>query len=294
MSVTDGTSSRLLAGPPASVDRRAILGAFDRLKRLAALLLRAQSVIVLLDDDDDDESDAASASIELQAFAHHVRQRGTGGTFVADATTHSWVTDATVIGGLGPVACAGVPLTLTDGTVVGCACVVCGEAREWIGDEEDILRGIAAEIGSRVELRRAERAERTRAAEAVSRMELLDTILATSADHLFVFDRNARYTYVSRTGAQSVGRTPAEMMGRTLGELGFPSEVTEPIEQQIRAVFLTGGSVTGESRIDLRDGPRNFEHVFSPVFGATGRVDAVVATVRDITGRKAIELNNCA
>jgi hypothetical protein len=29
--------------------------------------------------------------------------------------------------------------------------------------------------------------------------------------------------------------------------------------------------------------------VFSPVFGPTGRVDAVVATVRDITGRKAIE-----
>jgi PAS domain S-box-containing protein len=288
MSVTDGTSSRLLAGPPVAVDR-ATLGGFDRLKRLAALLLRASSVHVLLDDDDDEDPDAASASIELHAFAHHVRRRGAGGTFVADAMSHSWLTDAMVLGGLGPVACAGVPVALSTGAVVGCVCVVCGEAREWIRDEEDILRGIAAEIGSRVELRRAERAERTRAAEAVGRMELLDTILATSADHLFVFDRNARYTYVSRSGAQTVGRTPAEMMGRTLGELGFPAEVADPIEQQIRSVFLTGGSVTGESRIDLNTGARNFEHVFSPVFGPTGRVDAVVATVRDITGRKAIE-----
>jgi PAS domain S-box-containing protein len=253
--------------------------------------LRAQNVVVLIDDDCDDESDAASASIEIQAFAHHVRRRGAGGTFVADVSSHSWLSDAMVIGGLGPVACAGVPVALADGTVAGCVCVVCAEAREWIRDEEEILQGIAGEIGSRVELRRAQRAERIRAAEAVGRMELLDTILATSADHLFVFDRNARYTYVSRSGAQSVGRTPAEMMGRTLGELDFPPEVTEPIEQQIRSVFLTGGSVTGESRIELADGPRNFEHVFSPVFGPTGRVDAVVATVRDITGRKAIELH---
>ena len=47
MSVTDGTSSRLLAGPVASTaDRRiAPAGAFDRLKNLAAMLLREQREI---------------------------------------------------------------------------------------------------------------------------------------------------------------------------------------------------------------------------------------------------------
>src|SRR5688500_9917169 len=141
MSVTDGTSSRLLAGPTVSVDRRATLGGFDRLKRLAALLLRAQNVVVLIDDDEaDDESEAPSASIEIKAFAHHVRRRCAGGPFVEDVPSHSWLSDAMVIDGLGPVACAGVPVALADGTVAVCVCVVSGEAREWISHEEEFLR----------------------------------------------------------------------------------------------------------------------------------------------------------
>jgi two-component system CheB/CheR fusion protein len=287
MSVTDGTSSRLLACPVASTDRCAPTsptGAFDRLKGLATILLRASAVVVLLDDERGDAEESSSA---IQAFARLVRKRGP--TFVADAMSQSWPTDALVLGGLGPVACGGVPLTLTDGSIAGCVCVVAAEAREWARDDEEILLGIAAEIAARVELRRAQRDERLRAAEAIGRVELLDTILANSADHLFVFDRDARYTYASRAGAKAVGKTPSEMMGKTLAEMGFPADVSEPIERQIRSVFLTGGSVSGEARVDLPEGRRDFEHVFSPVFGPTGRVDAVVATVRDITGRKAIE-----
>jgi PAS domain S-box-containing protein len=291
MSVTDGTSSRLLADPLVSVQRRFATSAFDRLKGLAATLLRAASVTVILDDGDDDAAcdgvAAPAPSREIEAFARLVRKRGP--TFVADASTQSWLTDALLLGGLGPVACAGVPLTLSDGTVAGCLCVVCAEAREWMRDEEDILRSIAGEIASRVELRRAQRIERARAAEAVGRVELLDTILANSADYLFVFDRNVRYTYASRAGALSIDQSPAGLIGRTLAEVGFAPEIAGPLEQQVRSVFLTGGSSTGEARVELPDGARNFEHVFSPVFGPTGRVDAVVATVRDITGRKAIE-----
>ncbi|MGB7159447.1 MAG: ATP-binding protein, partial [Tepidisphaeraceae bacterium] len=123
----------------------------------------------------------------------------------------------------------------------------------------------------------------------LGRVELLDAILANSADHLFVFDRGARCTYASRAGAGALGRTPAEMMGKTLGEVEFASEVAEPIEQQIRAVYLTGGSVAGEARVKAPGGVRNFEYVLTPVFGSTGRVEAVVATVHDITGHKVIE-----
>jgi PAS domain S-box-containing protein len=287
MSVTDGTSSRLLAGPVVLSDRRAIPGAFDRLKGLAAVLLRARSVIVVLDGDEDDDGGDAVADVGILAFARLVRKRGA--TFIADASTQSWTSDAIQLASIGAVACAGVPLVLGDAAVAGCVVVTAAEPREWARDEEELLRGIAAEIAARLELRRAQRSERLRAAEAVGRVELLDTILANSADHLFVFDRNLRYTYASRAGAKSIGRTPADVMGRTLVELGFPPEVATPLEQQIRAVFLTGGSVSGEARVELPDGPRSFEHVFSPVFGPTGRVDAVVATVRDITGRKAIE-----
>jgi PAS domain S-box-containing protein len=296
MSVTDGISSRLLAEPVPADDRAAPPSPaippsprpFERLKHLTGTLLRAARVYVVLDDDPDD---ADEVPIEIHAFARLVRKRGPAPTCVADASNHSWLSDARVLGGIGPVACAGVPLALSDGTVVGALCVVCDKPREWTRDEEELLAGIAGEIAARVELRRSHRAERLRATEAVGRMELLDTILATSADHLFVFDRDCRYTYVSRTGAQTLGHTPAEMMGRSLGELGLPPDVTEPIEQQIRAVFLTGGSVTGEATVELPGGHRSFEHVFCPVFGPTGRVDAVVATVRDITGRKAIELH---
>src|SRR4051812_27100454 len=148
MSVTDGTSSRLLAGPVASTDRRvpamSAAGPFDRLKGLAATLLRAHAVVVLLDDE---PSDAEDASPAITAFARLVRKRGP--TFVADAMSQSWPTDALVLGGLGPVACGGVPLALADGSVAGCVCVIAADAREWARDEEEILIGIAGEIASR-------------------------------------------------------------------------------------------------------------------------------------------------
>jgi PAS domain S-box-containing protein len=293
MSVTDGTSSRLLAGPFASNDPLpagpfADGGAFDRLKSLAALVLRAPRVVVLIDDDPDEPSDPVPP--EIQAFARLARQRK-GGMCVADASSQSWVGDTTLLMGLRPVAYAGVPLTLSEGSVVGCLCIEAGEAREWTRDEEELLRTIAGEIASRVESRRSQRVDRLRAAEAVARIELLDTILANSADHLYVFDRDARYAYASRAGAAAMAKTPAEVVGKSLTEVGFPPEVAAPIEQQIRSVLLTGGSVVGEATIELPAGRRSFEHVFSPVIGGGGRVDAVVGTVRDITGRKAIELD---
>jgi len=296
MSVTDGTSSRLLAGPSTSSEQRVDHGggrggAFDRLKGLAALLLRAKDVVVLLDDPADaptGDDDSASAPSEVLAFAKLLRKRG-GAMFVADAASQSWLSDARLLAGLGG-ACAGVTIKLSDGSDVGSVCVFAPEAREWAADEEQILRGVAAEISARVELRRAERTERARAAEAVGRVELLDTILANSADYLYVFDRNLRYTYASRAGAVAVGRTADAMIGSSLADLGVGDAVRESIEGQIRSVFLTGGSVTGEADVELPvTGLRSFEHVFSPVFGVTGRVEAVVATVRDITGRKAIE-----
>ena len=141
MSVTDGTSSRLLAGAFASNDRRTAspseAGAFDRLKSLAATILRARRVVVLLDDDDtNDPSDAASP--EFKAFARLARQRK-GGLFVADAASQSWIGEPTLLMSLDPVGYGGVPLTLSEGLVVGCVCVEASEAR---GATFDVLSGI--------------------------------------------------------------------------------------------------------------------------------------------------------
>ena len=176
MSVTDGTSSRLLAGALASNDRPTATaattgGPFDRLKSLAATVLRARRVVVLLDDNTYETSDAASPPI--QAFARLARQRKSG-FFIADAASQSWIGESALLMSLGPVGYAGVPLTLSEGSVVGCVCVEASEAREWTRDEEDVLRAISGEIAARVELSRSQHVDRLRAVEATGRVELAD------------------------------------------------------------------------------------------------------------------------
>ncbi|MEG4321579.1 MULTISPECIES: PAS domain-containing protein [unclassified Microcoleus] len=118
----------------------------------------------------------------------------------------------------------------------------------------------------------------------------LDGILGASLDLIFLVDRFGKYTYVSRTAAQACGMNPREMISKTWRELDWSPKIVQRVEDECSAVFATAEPKKGEVIIPTASwGTRDYEYILSPVCATDGSVEAVVATLRDITERKNAE-----
>lgn len=118
----------------------------------------------------------------------------------------------------------------------------------------------------------------------------VDGILGASLDLIFLVNQSGRYTYVSRTAAQAAGMDPREMIGKSWQELGWSPKIMEQVHQQCDIVFATTMPIKGEVIVPTATwGMRDYEYILSPVCANDGSVEAVVATLRDITERKDAE-----
>ncbi len=130
-------------------------------------------------------------------------------------------------------------------------------------------------------------AERTEALAEKSLM--LEHILASTTDHTYVFDPDARFVYVSESGTGALGTTREAIVGRQWMEIGLPEATAAPYHAQVQKVFETGQSLQGETEFPTADGPRQFEYILNPLHGPSGDVRYVLSTSRDITTRKRAE-----
>lgn len=126
-------------------------------------------------------------------------------------------------------------------------------------------------------------------AQLEQQVKTLDSILSASSGHIYMYDRNGRYIYVSLAGARALGLKPEDMVGKTWRELNMPAEIMEPFEAKLKEAFTTGKTVTSETVYPTVEGERYYEHALDPVRSTDGSVESVVGTVRDITERKRTE-----
>jgi PAS domain S-box-containing protein len=70
-------------------------------------------------------------------------------------------------------------------------------------------------------------------------------ILESIADPIVAFDKQWRYTYVSRRAAQSLGKTPEEMSGKSMWEL-FPKDIDTGFQAACQLAWKEGRPVTVE------------------------------------------------
>lgn len=109
-------------------------------------------------------------------------------------------------------------------------------------------------------------------------------LLDATLDHIFVVDRELRYTHVSVGGAAVLGLTPEMMTGRTWRELGLPASLMDGVEQEWQHSLATGETIRRELPFDAPAGTRYFEYYTFPI----RMDDAIVAAAtvaRDITAR---------
>jgi PAS domain S-box-containing protein len=153
----------------------------------------------------------------------------------------------------------------------------------------EINLDITEQERARLALEESEAQTRRLAAEVAQQAKLLDEVLSASPDHFYMYDPDGRYLYANTSAANALGLPREAIVGRTWQELGFPPDLWRPFEGQRSRVFTTGEPETGEMILPLADGTHHFEYTLSPIHDSDHKVTSVVATVRDISLRKAAE-----
>ncbi len=164
------------------------------------------------------------------------------------------------------------PVELDDGTLVGASMVVrdVSQQREW--DER------LAQMTRRIE----------------QQTTMLDVVLRTTPDLLFLFDRTGRFMYVSEPALAALDARLEDMFGRRGSGLKTRSQLLDVIDAHVLDVMGTASEWRGEAAVP--DGARSAacEVLIAPVVGPEGDVSGAVATVRDISARSAAEAQAAA
>jgi signal transduction histidine kinase len=168
-------------------------GAFDRLTRLAARLLRAPIALVSLVDADRQffkscvglpgpVAEARGTPLS-HSFCQHAVERGQP-LIIDDARVHPLVRENAALRDLDVIAYAGIPLRTVDGVVLGSFCVIDHVPRRWTVDDLATLSDLAASVMTEIELRTALRRAEAARAEAALANRAKDDFLALVSHEL--------------------------------------------------------------------------------------------------------------
>lgn len=116
-----------------------------------------------------------------------------------------------------------------------------------------------------------------------------EALLESTPDLACLFDRQHRCIYANRALLEALGRPRAEVIGRSLLELGYAPWDAAMHGSEIDQVFATARRLRGDARFHGPRGERIHDYILAPVLAADGSVQAVAATIRDVTERTAHE-----
>ncbi len=123
------------------------------------------------------------------------------------------------------------------------------------------------------------------------RERLLSTALSSMNDFAQIYDQAGHILFVNQPLLDLWGLTLEEVVGKNFFDLGYPKDLAEKLDRQLQHVFETGQNVTDETPYTSPNGVAGwYEYIFSPALSADGKVDFVVGSTRDVTLRKAAEV----
>jgi PAS domain S-box-containing protein len=128
--------------------------------------------------------------------------------------------------------------------------------------------------------------ERKRAVDALRESEEKHRSLASTADSMYLVDRECRYVFMNEQCLSRFGLSWDEIVGRSYREF-HSEENTRHFVENIKRVFETGKSFQTEHK-SQRDN-KIFLRTFSPVIDSKGSAFAVTIVSKDITERKQTE-----
>ncbi len=156
-----------------------------------------------------------------------------------------------------------------------------GTAAEWREDISRLRQKIRA-----LEIREAERQKTLDALRASE--EKFRVLLSESPDPTFSFTPAGQYLYVNQAFASGVGKPIDHIIGKTIWDV-FPKDEAEKRMVPLMEVFRTGIQKVIEVRVPRSDGDRYYVTTITPVKNASGDIQHVICSSKDITSRKHFE-----
>ncbi len=127
------------------------------------------------------------------------------------------------------------------------------------------------------------------ATQAEEPTKMLNSILRTSVDHIYLMDQEGKYLYANPEGLKAWELELGDLVGKTWQELDLLVEVRDTFELRRQEVFSTGKPISGEMQLTTVDSIRHYHYVINPVLSKNNDVEQVVIISRDITERKQLE-----
>ncbi|MEH2260270.1 PAS domain-containing hybrid sensor histidine kinase/response regulator [Nostoc sp.] len=118
---------------------------------------------------------------------------------------------------------------------------------------------------------------------------ILNAILTASVDHIYIFNRQGCYQYVSRDGATLLGLKPQDILGKSLSEMDLPADLITQVDNQLLAVMKTGQPIKDECKYVTADGVHYYEYILTPLRNLNQTIEGVITVARDITEHKRAE-----
>jgi two-component system cell cycle sensor histidine kinase/response regulator CckA len=117
---------------------------------------------------------------------------------------------------------------------------------------------------------------------------LSDSLVESSVDGVFAFDRNRRYTVWNRACEELTGMSRDEMLGRTPTETLLPL-ASPQLDVGAKALHGEKAELLGNTMSLPRRGERTFDIAYAPIYDATGSIVGGLGHLRDVTERHAME-----
>lgn len=137
--------------------------------------------------------------------------------------------------------------------------------------------------------KRVEENSRHLANELQEQASTLDAILSASVDHIYIFDSEGRYKYVSTGGAQVVGFQPSDLVGKTWRDIGLPEEIITQFDAHRQEVISRGEPIRNENDFLSASGLQHYEYIVAPLHNQDKSIKGIAIISRDITQRKQAE-----
>lgn len=154
-----------------------------------------------------------------------------------------------------------------------------GEIAEWVGAASDIT-------SQRDALDKLAKA--TLAAEQQKRF--YESLIASTPDLVYAFDRDYRFTFANRALLAMWGRSLEDSVGKRLQEVGYEPWHAEMHEREIDRVIADKTAIRGEVGFPHASlGWRTYDYIFTPVLDDEGEVAIIAGTTRDISDLKRSE-----
>ncbi|MGJ5631761.1 PAS domain S-box protein [Nostoc sp. CALU 1950] len=137
--------------------------------------------------------------------------------------------------------------------------------------------------------KQAEESTRELTTQVQEQANILNAILTASVDHIYIFDRQGCYQYVSRDAATVLGLKPQDLIGKTLSGLDLPADLITQVDNQRQAVMKTGQPIKDECECLTTNGVHFYEYILTPLRNVDQTIEGVITVSRDITEHKRAE-----